>query len=89
MTPLPRPSSVFLWHKAHLLRLGESAGRIRLSPEGCSGSFVAIQTGPKSWAGLFMAHRVLTEIAVSISEHKKNPMATVSAGDGMAVAVLN
>lgn len=36
-----------------------------------------------------MAHRVLTEIAVSISEHKKNPMATVAAGDGMAVAVLN
>ncbi|WP_197171570.1 hypothetical protein [Synechococcus sp. CBW1002] len=36
-----------------------------------------------------MAHRVLTEIAVSISAHKKNPMATVAAGDGMAVAVLN
>ena len=36
-----------------------------------------------------MANRVLTEIAVSISEHKKNPMATVAAGDGMAVAVLN
>jgi antitoxin StbD len=36
-----------------------------------------------------MAHRVLTEIAVSISEHKKDPMATVAAGDGMAVAVLN
>ncbi|MFM7674529.1 MAG: type II toxin-antitoxin system Phd/YefM family antitoxin [Synechococcus sp.] len=36
-----------------------------------------------------MAHRVLTEIVVSISEHKKNPMATVAAGDGMAVAVLN
>ena len=36
-----------------------------------------------------MAYRVLTEIAVSISEHKKNPMATVAAGDGMAVAVLN
>ena len=36
-----------------------------------------------------MANRVLTEIAVSISGHKKNPMATVSAGDGMAVAVLN
>ena len=36
-----------------------------------------------------MAHRVLTEIAVSISEHKKNPMATVAAGDGLAVAVLN
>lgn len=36
-----------------------------------------------------MAHRVLTETAVSISEHQKNPMATVAAGDGMAVAVLN
>lgn len=43
--------------------------------------------GPKSRVGLFTAYRVLTEIAVSISEHKKNPMAT--AGDGMAVAVLN
>ena len=30
-----------------------------------------------------------SQIAVSISEHKKNPMATVAAGDGMAVAVLN
>ena len=36
-----------------------------------------------------MAHRVLTETTVSISEHKKNPMATVAAGEGMAVAVLN
>ena len=36
-----------------------------------------------------MAHRVLTETAVSISEHKKNPMPTVAAGEGMAVAVLN
>ena len=36
-----------------------------------------------------MANRVLTEIAVSISEHKKNPMASVAAGDVMAVAVLN
>lgn len=36
-----------------------------------------------------MAHRVLTEIAVSITDHKKNPMATVVAGKGMAVAVLN
>ena len=36
-----------------------------------------------------MAHRVLAEIAVSISEHKKNPIATVAAGDGLAVAVLN
>jgi antitoxin StbD len=36
-----------------------------------------------------MVHRVLAEIAVSISEHKKNPMATVAAGDGLAVAVLN
>jgi antitoxin StbD len=36
-----------------------------------------------------MVHRVLTETAVSILEHKKNPMATVAAGEGMAVAVLN
>jgi antitoxin StbD len=36
-----------------------------------------------------VAHRVLTETTVSISEHKKNPMATVAAGEGMAVAVLN
>ena len=36
-----------------------------------------------------IAHRLLTETAVSISEHKKNPMATVAAGEGMAVAVLN
>jgi len=36
-----------------------------------------------------MAHRVLTEVAVSITDHKKNPMATVAAGKGMAVAVLN
>ncbi|MEB3354061.1 MAG: plasmid stabilization protein [Cyanobacteriota bacterium] len=36
-----------------------------------------------------MAHRVLAEAAVSISEHKKNPMATLAAGEGMAVAVLN
>ena len=36
-----------------------------------------------------MAHRVLTEIAVSITDHKKNPTATVAAGKGMAVAVLN
>lgn len=32
---------------------------------------------------------MLSETAVSISEHKKNPMATVAAGEGMAVAVLN
>jgi antitoxin StbD len=41
-----------------------------------------------SWPDPLMAHRVLTETAVSISEHKKNPMATVAAGEGMAVAVL-
>ncbi|MFU8884325.1 MAG: plasmid stabilization protein [Cyanobacteriota bacterium] len=36
-----------------------------------------------------MAHRVLTEIAVSITDHKKNPMATVAAGEGMALAMPN
>ena len=41
------------------------------------------------WSDLLVAHRVLSEMAVSISEYKKNPMATVAAGQGMAVAVLN
>ncbi len=36
-----------------------------------------------------MAHRVLAEIAVSISELKRNPMATLAAGNGLPVAVLN
>lgn len=36
-----------------------------------------------------MAHRILTETAVSISELKKNPMATVASGEGLPVAVLN
>ena len=36
-----------------------------------------------------MAHRMLAETAVSISELKKNPMATVAAGAGLPVAVLN
>lgn len=35
-----------------------------------------------------MAYGVLSEIAVSISDHKKNPMATMAAGGGMAVVVL-
>jgi antitoxin StbD len=37
-----------------------------------------------------MAHRVLSEVAVGIPEHKKNPMATVAAcgGGGMAIAML-
>lgn len=36
-----------------------------------------------------MAHRVLAETTASISEFKKNPMATVAAGEGLPVAVLN
>ncbi len=36
-----------------------------------------------------MAHRVLAETTASISELKKNPMATVAAGEGLPVAVLN
>ena len=42
-----------------------------------------------NWPIPSIAHRVLAETAVSISERKKNPMVTVAAGDGMAVAVLN
>lgn len=36
-----------------------------------------------------MAHLVLAEVAASISELKKNPMGTVAAGEGAAVAILN
>jgi antitoxin StbD len=36
-----------------------------------------------------MAHRVLAETTASISELKRNPMATVAAGEGLPVAVLN
>lgn len=36
-----------------------------------------------------MAHLVLSEIAASVSELKKNPMGTVAAGEGAAVAILN
>lgn len=36
-----------------------------------------------------MANVVLCEITASISELKKNPMATVNAGEGFPVAILN
>ncbi len=36
-----------------------------------------------------MTHRILTEMAASVSELKKNPMATVMAGEGAPVAILN
>ncbi|PYE88744.1 type II toxin-antitoxin system Phd/YefM family antitoxin [Phyllobacterium leguminum] len=36
-----------------------------------------------------MPHVILAEIAASISELKKNPMGTVAAGEGAAVAILN
>ena len=36
-----------------------------------------------------MAYRVRTETAVSISEHKKNPMATVAAGDAGLIQSLS
>lgn len=36
-----------------------------------------------------MSNLVLTEVTASVSELKKNPMGTVAAGDGFAVAILN
>ena len=36
-----------------------------------------------------MAHLILTATTASISELKKNPMATVAAGEGFPVAILN
>ncbi|RCV89399.1 type II toxin-antitoxin system Phd/YefM family antitoxin [Billgrantia montanilacus] len=36
-----------------------------------------------------MPHMILADTTASISELKKNPMATVAAGEGFPVAVLN
>ena len=36
-----------------------------------------------------MAHHVLTETTASVSELKRNPMGTVAAGEGFAVAILD
>lgn len=36
-----------------------------------------------------MTNRVLAETTASVSELKKNPMRTVAAGEGFAVAILN
>ena len=36
-----------------------------------------------------MVHSVLAETTASVSELKKNPMATVAAGEGSPVAILN
>ena len=36
-----------------------------------------------------MPHTVLAEVTASVSELKRNPMATVAAGDGFPVAILN
>ena len=36
-----------------------------------------------------MAHRILAETTASVSELKRNPMATVAAGEGFPVAILN
>ena len=36
-----------------------------------------------------MPHMILADTTASISELKKNPMATVAAGEGFPVAILN
>lgn len=36
-----------------------------------------------------MPHKILTTTSASISELKKNPMGTIAAGEGSAVAILN
>ncbi|HBR6870101.1 antitoxin [Klebsiella aerogenes] len=36
-----------------------------------------------------MPHIILSDTTASVSELKKNPMATVSAGNGFPVAILN
>jgi antitoxin StbD len=68
---------------------GGRPGNPASQPKTYSKTFSATYGETPARSDLLMAHRVLTETAVSISEHKKNPMATVAAGEGMAVAVLN
>ncbi len=36
-----------------------------------------------------MAHQIFSETTASVSELKRNPMATVAAGEGAPVAILN
>lgn len=36
-----------------------------------------------------MTHIILAEVTASVSELKRNPMGTVAAGEGFAVAILN
>lgn len=36
-----------------------------------------------------MPHIILSDTSASVSELKKNPMATVNAGDGYPIAILN
>jgi len=36
-----------------------------------------------------MAYQILSELAASISDLKKNPMGVVAAGEGFPVAILN
>jgi len=36
-----------------------------------------------------MPNMILADVAASVSELKKNPMATVAAGEGFPVAILN
>ncbi|MCU0882487.1 MAG: hypothetical protein MUF14_07455 [Hyphomonadaceae bacterium] len=36
-----------------------------------------------------MAHTILAQTTASVTELKRNPMGTVAAGDGAAVAILN
>jgi antitoxin StbD len=36
-----------------------------------------------------MPYAILAEVTASVSELKKNPMATVAAGEGFPVAILN
>jgi len=39
--------------------------------------------------GCNMANQIFSEVTASISELKKNPMATVDSGEGFPIAVLN
>ena len=43
----------------------------------------------RSYKEIKMTHVILSTISASVTELKKNPMDTVAAGEGFAVAILN
>jgi len=59
------------------------------APSTFTGTIKGAIFGSKSKEGRIMAHSIFSTTTASISELKRNPMGTVSAGEGFPVAILN